>query len=131
VTADAGTWVIAGLELTAALGIAVFWLTWLRETHDQAWLPPGYVQHERAFVLPDTVLAALLVVAAILLVTGHPIGRSLSVVCAGMLAFLGLVDAAYFWQTGLFARDRGGLVNAAVVVAVLGLATALVATLAW
>jgi hypothetical protein len=129
VTADAGTWVIAGLEVAAALGIAVFWVTWFRETHDQAWLPRGYVQHERAFVLPDTVLAALLVVAAILLVTGHPIGRSLSLVCAGMLAFLGLVDAAYFWQTGLFARDNGGLVNAAVVVGVLGLAAVLVASL--
>jgi hypothetical protein len=48
-----------------------------------------------------------------------------------MLAFLGLVDAAYFWKTGLFARDKGGRVNIAVVAGVLGLAAVLVASLAW
>ena len=58
--------------------------------------------------------------------TGQPLGRSLSLVCAGMLAFLGVIDAAYFWQTGLFARRRGGVANAAVVAAVLALAVVLV-----
>jgi para-nitrobenzyl esterase len=126
-TAGVGTWVIASLEVAAALGIAVFWVTWFREDHDQEWLPPGYVQHERAFVFPDLVLAALLVLSATLLVSGHPLGRTLSLVCAGMLVFLGLLDAAYFGQTGLLARERGGRVNVAVVVAVLGLAVVLVA----
>jgi hypothetical protein len=128
-TADVGTWVVAGLEVLAAAGIAVFWAVWLREPHSQEWLPPGHVTHERAFVVPDAVLALLLVVSAALLVGGQPLGRSLSLVCAGMLAFLGLVDAAYFWQTGLFARDKGGLVNAAVVAGVLGLAVVLVVSL--
>ena len=47
-----------------------------------------------------------------------------------MLAFLGIVDAAYFWQTGLFARARGGVANAAVVIAVLALSVVLILTLA-
>ena len=122
---DSGTWIIAGLEVTAAIGITAFWISWFREAHDQEWLPSGYVQHERVFVFPDSVLAALLVVSAVLLVAGEPLGRSLSLVCAGMLAFLGVIDAAYFWQTGLLARDRGGLVNAAVVGGVLALAVVL------
>jgi len=125
-TGEAVTWVVAGLELAAALGIAAFWMTWFREKHDEEWLPEGYVQHERVFVFPDSALAVLLVASAILLVNDHPLGRSLSLVCAGMLAFLGIIDAAYFWQTGLFARKRGGGLNAAVVVAMLALAVGLV-----
>ena len=124
-TVDGGIWVIAGLELAAALGIAAFWTTWFRGRHDEEWLPEGYVQHERVFVFPDSALAVLLVASAILLVNDHPLGRSLSLVCAGMLAFLGILDAAYFWQTGLFARERGGGLNAAVVVAMLVMAIVL------
>jgi hypothetical protein len=121
-----GILVIAGLELAAALGIVAFWVTWFREPHDEEWLPAGYVQHERVFVFPDALLALLLVISAGLLVTGQPFGRALSLVCAGMLAFLGIIDAAYFWQTGLFARRKGGPANAAVVLAVLVLGVVLV-----
>jgi hypothetical protein len=39
--------------------------------------------------------------------------------------FLGIIDAAYFWQTGLFARERGGVANAVVVAGVLALAVVL------
>lgn len=124
-TSDGGVWIIAGLEVTAALGIAAFWVAWFREGHDQSWLPPGYAQHERVFVFPDALLAALLVVSAALLVAEDPLGRALALVCAGMLVFLGILDAAYFWQTGLFARERGGLVNAAVVAGVLALGVVL------
>ena len=125
-TAEVGVLVIAGLELAAALGIAVFWATWFRGSHGQDWLPEGYAQHERVFVFPDTVLALLLVASAVLLVTHQPLGRALALVCAGMLLFLGIIDAAYFWQTGLFARRRGGVANAAVVVAVLALSLVLI-----
>ncbi len=130
-TSDLGVRILAGLEVAAAIGIVLFWVTWLRGEHDQEWLPRGYVEHERAFVVPDTVLAVLLVVSATLLAMGHPLGRSLSLVCAGMLAFLGLVDAAYFRQTGLFARDRGGVANAGVVAGVLALSALLVGVFAW
>lgn len=124
-TDDVGIWIAAGLEVAAAVAIAAFWVAWFRDVHDQEWLPTGYVQHERAFVLPDAVLAVTLLASATLLVTGEPLGRSLSLVCAGMLAFLGIVDAAYFWQTGLLARRRGGLGNAAVVTGVLVLSAVL------
>ena len=121
------TWVVAVLSVGTAIGIVVFWVGWLRTTHDEPWLPAGYVEHERAFVLPDGVLAVLLGSSAVLSVVEVGLGASLALVAAGMLLFLGLIDAAYFLRTGLFARERGGCGNLALVVWVLLLAGLLVA----
>ena len=118
-TDDVGIWVIAGLMVVTALGIAGFWLTWFRQDHDQDWLPAGYVDHEAPFVFSDSALAVLLVAAAVLLVLEEPVGERLALVAAGMLAFLGILDAAYFWRTGLFAREREGIANLGVVAGVL------------
>jgi hypothetical protein len=126
VSGDAWTWVVAGLELLAALAIAGFWATWWREPHEEPWLPAGYREHEEVFVVPDTVLALVLVTSAVLLVLGEPLGRSLALVAAGMLAFLGLIDLAYFARHGLFARERGGLLNGAIVLGVLVLTAILI-----
>lgn len=120
------TWVVAVLSVGTAVGIVVFWVGWLRTTHDEPWLPAGYLEHERAFVLPDGVLALLLGTSALLSVLELGPGRSLALVAAGMLLFLGLIDTAYFLRTGLFARERGGCGNLALVVWVLVLATLLV-----
>ena len=49
-----------------ALGMAIFWVSWLREDHDESWLPEGYVDHEFPFVFTDSIVAVLLVVAALL-----------------------------------------------------------------
>ena len=46
-------------------------------------------------------------------------GDSLGLVAAGMLAFLGVLDLAYFARTGTFQRGHGGFVNAGVVTSVL------------
>lgn len=118
-TADAGTVAIAAIEVATALGIAVFWVTWFREPHDEPWLPAGYVAHERAFVWADGTLATLLVVAAALQVAGVGLGASLGLFAGGMLAFLGILDLAYFTREGMFARERDGVANAAVVTAVM------------
>lgn len=124
-TGDAVTWVVAGLQLATAAGIAVFWTTWFRQPHTAAWQPVGYVEHERVFVFPDTTLALLLVVSAVLTLLEQPLGSTLALVCAGMLAFLGIIDAAYFARHGMYARERDGLLNAFLVVAVLALAVVL------
>lgn len=125
-TDDALTWLIAGWQLATAIGFAGFWLTWFRGRHEQAWLPPGYVEHERVFVFPDAVCAVLLMASAVLLVAEEPLGGSLALVAAGMLVFLGVIDAAYFARHGMFARERGGVGNLGIVVAVLALAAVLV-----
>jgi hypothetical protein len=127
-TDDVGTWVVAALQVVGALVIAAFWITWFRQPHDQDWLPIGYVEHERVFVFPDSLLATLLVVSAALSVAEEPLGRTLSLVCAGMLTFLGVIDLAYFWQHGMFKREREGLGNLGVVVGVLLLAGIIVGT---
>jgi hypothetical protein len=120
------TWVIAALEVVAAIAIAAFWISWPREAHDEPWLPVGYVEHERVFVFPDTILALVLVSSAVLIVADEPLGRSLALVAAGMLAFLGVIDLAYFAQHGMFARERGGVINLGIVAGVLLLAAILV-----
>ena len=122
---DPATWIVAVLQAGTAVGIAVFWVTWLRSPPKDPWLPAGFVEHERAFVLPDGLLALLLLGSAVLSVLQHALGASLALVAAGMLLFLGLIDAAYFARTGLFARDRGGRGNLGVVLWMLLLATTL------
>lgn len=118
-THDALIWVAAAVQVLTAGVIAVYWLSWFRESHTEPWLPRGYVEHERVFVYSDTVLATLLVVSAVLVVFEVSLGRTFALICAGMLLFLGVIDAAYFTQHGMFARARDGLVNGGVVAGVL------------
>jgi hypothetical protein len=125
VTGDAGLWVIAVLQVATAIGITWFWVTWFRHAHVEPWLPAGYVDHERVFVFADSVLSVVLVASAALLIIGHPFGESLALIAAGMLAFLGILDLAYFAQQRMFARDRGGVGNALIVGWVLLLAVVL------
>lgn len=124
-SADAVTWTFAVLQVGTAIGIVVFWASWLRTEHDPASYPEGFLAHERAFVLPDSVLAALLTAAAMLELAGHRLGPGLALVAAGMLLFLGLIDAAYFARHGMFARERGGVGNTAIVAWMLLLAALL------
>ena len=125
-TSDVTTWVVAGLEVAMAVGIAVFWIGWFRTEHNEPWLPVGYEDHEAPFVFTDALMAAVLVAAAVLQVLEEPAGRSLGLIGAGMLAFLGVLDFGYFARTGLFQRDRGGAGNAGIVAAALVLAAVLV-----
>lgn len=118
-TDNPATWATAGLMLLGAVVFAAFWVTWFRQSHDQSWLPAGYREHESPFVFSDTMLALLLVAAAILLILEEPIGESLALVAGGMLVFLGVLDTAYFWRTGLFAPEHEGYMNLAVVAACL------------
>ena len=118
-TTDAAVWMIAGLEVATAIGIAAFWLTWPKQAHEEPWLPPGYVEHEAPFMWSDAVLALVLLAAAATQVFEEPVGDSLGLIAAGMLAFLGILDLAYFARTGLFKREHDGLMNGAVVTGVL------------
>lgn len=125
-TTDVTTWVIAGLEVTMAVGTAIFWITWFRTDHEEPWLPAGYEDHEAPFVFTDALMAVVLIAAAVLQVAEQPAGRSLGLIAAGMLTFLGILDLGYFARTGLFRREHGGLGNAGVVAAAIALAVVLV-----
>jgi len=78
---------------------------------------------KEAFVM---LVALTLVTSAVLLVLEEPLGASLALVAAGMLAFLGVIDLAYFAKHGMFSLARGGPMNAGIVVGVLLLAGILV-----
>ncbi|NYD43189.1 hypothetical protein [Nocardioides panaciterrulae] len=127
-TDDPLVWVTAVVQVGTAAGIGAFWATWFRQPHAEPWQPVGYVEHERVFVFPDSLCATVLVVSAVLAVLDEPWGPTLGLVAAGMLTFLGVIDAAYYAQHGLYARERDGLLNAAIVVAVLVVAALLVLT---
>lgn len=117
---------LAGWCLLTALGITAYWIMWWRSNHEEPWLPDGYVEHERAFVFTDAPLTVLLIVAAILMLRHSPWAPAVALFAAGMLSFLGIIDAAYFAHTGMFLPERDGYANVFIVTAVLGLAACLV-----
>jgi len=49
-----------------------------------------------------------MMISAVLLFLDKPPGKSLTLVCGGMMLFLTVIDTAYFAQHGLFAKKRGG-----------------------
>jgi hypothetical protein len=126
VTVDTTTWVVAGLQLATAIGIVAFWAWWLRADHDRSWWPVGHYEHERVFVVPDSVLAAMLTVSAVLSVRGAAAGGQLALVAAGMMLFLGLIDGYYFARHNMYARERDGVGNALIVLWMIGFAAVLV-----
>jgi hypothetical protein len=106
-TDNAATWIVAALLVLGALVFLTYWIVWFRQPHEQSWLPAGYREHESPFVFSDTLLALVLLATAVLLVLEEP------------LTFLGILDAAYFWRTGMFAPEHEGYLNLAVVFAAL------------
>lgn len=108
--------IVAAAQLIMAAGTIHFWITWFRKKHDEPWLPIGYVEHERVFVYPDSVMSALMIISAILLLMGKPLGENLALVCGGMVLFLSIIDIAYFTQHQMFARERGGKENLGLVI---------------
>ncbi len=112
---DTVTLVVAGLQLATAAGIAAYWTWWLRADHDTSWWPQAYGEHERAFVLPDSVLATLLSISAVLIFADQAVGGQIALLAAGMMLFLALIDLAYFVRQHMFARERDGVTNALLV----------------
>jgi len=117
VTDNAATWAVAALLVFGALVFFTYWIVWFHQKHDQDWLPPGYREHESPFVFSDMMLALLLLATAVLLVLEEPIGEHVALVAGGMLVFLGVLDTAYFWKTGMFTPEHEGYMNLAVVAA--------------
>ncbi len=114
-SSHASNLVLFGLQLATALGILVFWIRWFRAEHDESAWPPGFRRHEQAFVVPDVILAMLLLASSLTSIGNPSLGSPLALVAAGMMLFLALIDLAYFAQQGMFAVERGGVGNALVV----------------
>lgn len=103
--------VVAIAQVAMAAGIAHFWVKWFRTEHNEPWLPKGYIEHERVFVFSDSVMSILMVISAVLLLSGHRLGESLTLVCGGMMLFLTVIDTAYFYQNGMLSKERNGKEN--------------------
>ncbi len=95
----------AVLELLTGLGIILFWVGFFTIGLAPENPPAGYFVYEHSFPLPDCLLAITLIVSAVLLLKGRPLGRTLSLVAAGALIFLGLLDFSFNIQNGMYAAS--------------------------
>ena len=94
---------VAVLELITGLGIILFWVGFFTVGLAPANPPDGYFVFEHSFPPPDSALALTLIVSAVLLLRGKPLGRSLSLVAGGGLIFLGVIDFSFNIQNGMYA----------------------------
>jgi len=101
---------IATLEVVTGVGLILFWLAFFTVGLAPDKAPPCYYAYEHAFPLPDGVLAILLLVAGILLMKSRPWGRPLSLIAAGALVFLGLLDFSFNLQNGIYLTSTIDLV---------------------
>ena len=101
---------IATLEVVTGVGLILFWLAFFTVGLAPDETPPCYFTYEHAFPLPDGALAILLLVAGILLMKSRPWGRPLSLIAAGALVFLGLLDFSFNLQNGIYLTSTIDLV---------------------
>jgi hypothetical protein len=108
---------IARLQLGTGIGLLLFWLAFFTVGLAPANPPPGYFQFEHSFTVPDIILAVALIVAAMrgLRSADDPIAHVLSLVCAGALIFLGMLDVSFNLQNGMYTH---GFVDAVLALAI-------------
>jgi hypothetical protein len=103
------------LELVTAVGLIAFWIGFFTVGFAPPAPPAGYLQYEQAFPLPDLLLAAALLVAAAGLRKERAWAPRLSLVCAGALVFLGVLDFSFNVQNGIYALSAADLALNAVI----------------
>jgi len=102
--------IIASLEIVTGVGLVLFWVAFFTVGLAPDNVPPCYFAYEHSFPLPDGVLAILLLVAGTLLLRLRPGGRELSLIAAGALVFLGLLDFSFNLQNGVYLTSTIDLV---------------------
>ena len=68
------------------------------------------MEYEHSFPLPDGLLAVLLLVAGTLLLLNNPLGSHLSMIAAGALLFLGVLDFSFNIQNGVYKISKSDLI---------------------
>ncbi len=101
---------IAILELLTGVGLILFWIGFFTIGLAPKNPPKGYLEYEHSFPLPDGLLAILLLVAGTLLLLNNPLGGTLSLVAAGALIFLGLLDFSFNIQNGIYKISKSDLI---------------------
>ena len=93
----------AVLAILTGAGILLFWTGFFTVGLAPDNPPACYFAFEHAFPLPDIVLALALLASGVLILRNRALGRNLSLVCAGGLMFLGLLDFSFNIQNGMYA----------------------------
>jgi hypothetical protein len=101
---------IAVLELLTGVGLIVYWIGFFTIGLAPKNPPKGYLEYEHSFPLPDGLLSILLLAAGILLLLNNPWGSHLSLVAAGALVFLGVLDFSFNIQNGIYKISKSDLV---------------------
>ena len=101
---------IAILELLTGVGLILFWIGFFTIGLAPKNPPKGYMEYEHSFPLPDGLLAVLLLVAGTLLLLNNPLGSHLSMIAAGALLFLGVLDFSFNIQNGVYKISKSDLI---------------------
>lgn len=95
--------IIAVFEIITAFGLVLFWVGFFIMGYVPQNTPACYVQHEHSFLLPDIILATLMLMGGILTLKEYPGGKTIAHACAGALIFLGILDFSFNYQNGIYA----------------------------
>ncbi|MFA5322805.1 MAG: hypothetical protein WC373_09040 [Smithella sp.] len=93
---------IAVFELLTGVGLILFWIGFFTIGLAPENPPPCYFAYEYSFPLPDIILSIATFASGILLLQNRESGRILSLVCAGGLMFLGVLDFSFNIQNGMY-----------------------------
>ena len=105
----------AWLMILTGAGIILFWIAFFTINLVPENAPTCYLTFEHAFPPPDGLLALGLIIAGILVLRGRPAGRNLSLVCAGGLLFLGVIDISFNLQNGIYGLGTDELISMAAI----------------
>lgn len=110
---------LAALQIATGIGVILFWTAFFTVGLAPSSPPPGYMEFEHAFPFPDILLALGLFRAAALLrhaaAERRRQGVALSLVCAGALLFLGVLDFSFNIQNGMYTISAADGVQSALV----------------
>ncbi len=93
---------IAIFELLTGIGLILFWIGFFTMGLAPENPPPCYFAYEHSFPLPDIILAIAMLASGMLLLKNKESGMFLSLVSAGGLIFLGLLDFSFNIQNGIY-----------------------------
>jgi hypothetical protein len=101
---------IASLQIVTAVGLILFWVAFFTVGMAPDKPPACYFAYENSFPLPDGLLAVLLLVTGISMMKNSAAGRKLTLVAAGALMFLGVLDFSFNIQNGVYTASTLDLV---------------------
>ncbi len=103
---------IAVLSIITAVGIILFWVGFFTVGLAPENPPECYFAFENSFPFPDGVMGTAMIAGSVLLLKGSSLGRTLLLVSAGALVFLGLIDFSFNIRHGMYAMSLGdGIMN--------------------